>query len=309
MDNKVNYTVVGLFVVILCVALFAIVVWLSDWGKSQSWDHYVVYTKESVSGLLPQAQVNFNGVKVGQVQTIALNKNDPQQVRILLEVKKGTPINQSTVATLKSQGITGVTYVGLSATQATAPPIPVRPGHKYPAIASKPSLLATLSDTLQDSAKHITGLTENLNKVVDEKNQQAIALSLHNIKKITQMIVDNEQQFNQIMTRMNALSGNLAKASEQFPKTMQRVNETLQKLDTMSVTITATGKTMNHTLGDSRVLIENFQQQLMPETVNMLARMNSIASHVKLFTQQLQHNPSIIVRGKTPAALGPGETP
>ena len=115
MESKVNYTIVGLFVILLGIGLVAISFWLTEARHQKAYNPYLVFMGESVSGLSEQSSVLFNGVRVGYVKTITLDPENPQRVRLLLMISDETPINASTTATLMSQGITGLTYVGLKA--------------------------------------------------------------------------------------------------------------------------------------------------------------------------------------------------
>src|SRR3990167_10024623 len=113
MDTKVNYTIVGLFVILVGAIAVLLFLWLTSLKHRDVYDTYIVYMHEEVSGLNAQSAVRYNGVKVGYVESIRLNPKDPQQVVLTLKIKQGTPITTSTIATLKSEGITGVDYVGL----------------------------------------------------------------------------------------------------------------------------------------------------------------------------------------------------
>src|SRR5690606_22120300 len=115
MDTKVNYTVVGIFVILLCLMLVIFFLWLTSLQHREVYDTYIVYMHEEVSGLGTQGPVRYNGVKVGYVDSIRLNPQDPQQVVLKLKIRRGTPITTSTIATLVSEGITGIDYVGLKA--------------------------------------------------------------------------------------------------------------------------------------------------------------------------------------------------
>ncbi len=57
MDNKVNYALVGLFVVILSVLLLLSILWLSAGTQRKTLDTYQAYIEESVSGLNLKAPV------------------------------------------------------------------------------------------------------------------------------------------------------------------------------------------------------------------------------------------------------------
>lgn len=307
MDNKVNYTLVGLFVTLLVAAMIAIFIWLEDLNHRQDTVKYAVYMKESVAGLVPKAQVTFNGVKVGTVDSIQLNPHDPQQVRLILNVLANTPINQSTVAMLKSQGITGVTFVGLSATQRDAPPIKKQPGQEYPIIASKPSFLETLTDALQDVTTNIKNVSVSVQKLVDQENRQAITETLQNVKSVTANLVKNETRFNEIMMSTHSLTKNLAESSQNLPQTIKQLNQALVSLQRMANKITATGMTINSTMEGANSLMQNVSQQVVPQTTDMLQEINQTIRLINRLSAKLQRNPSMLLRGQQPALPGPGE--
>ena len=81
MEEKVNFAVVGAFVLVLSATLIGGVLWLSS-GKyySKVYDVYQTYMKESVSGLNLNASVRYRGVEVGRVQNITLAPGNVEQV-------------------------------------------------------------------------------------------------------------------------------------------------------------------------------------------------------------------------------------
>ena len=111
MDSKVNYTLVGLFVLVLGTALVAVGLWLGATRSEKDYVSYVAYVSESVSGLNTKAAVKYRGVDVGLVRDIALDRDNPERVRLLFDIVRGTPVKQDTVAVLATQGITGLAYI------------------------------------------------------------------------------------------------------------------------------------------------------------------------------------------------------
>ena len=99
MESKTNYTIVGVVVLILMAGLLSTGLWLSVGFNQKSYTNYTVYLHEAAAGLSEDAPVKFNGVQVGSVKEIKLNKNDPRQVEITLSIEEGTPITTSTSAT------------------------------------------------------------------------------------------------------------------------------------------------------------------------------------------------------------------
>ena len=103
MESKVNYTLVGLFVLVLGSALIGALVWLTAGRTAKVYDTYAAYMTESVSGLNLKAKVKYRGVDVGEVREIALDHDNPERVRLLLDIQRGTPVKVDTVAILATQ--------------------------------------------------------------------------------------------------------------------------------------------------------------------------------------------------------------
>ena len=154
MEPKVNYTLVGLFVALLGTALLAGVVWLSRTDYRGVYDRYYTYMTESVSGLSADSAVKYRGVDVGRVKEITLNPENPEEVRIALDLVRGTPVKVDTVAVLETQGLTGISTVNLTGGSRDAPPLAAKPGEKFLVIQSRPSFFfrldLALSRVLED---------------------------------------------------------------------------------------------------------------------------------------------------------------
>src|SRR3954463_15897109 len=115
MDSKVNYAAVGVFVIGLGAALVAPILWLAAGGElHKKVDLYQSLSNESVAGLNVNAPVKYRGVDVGKVKDIQLVPDNPQQVQIVYAIDRGTPIKADTIATLTTQGLTGIAFVELS---------------------------------------------------------------------------------------------------------------------------------------------------------------------------------------------------
>ena len=163
MSSKVNYTLVGLFVVIFAAIAVLLFFWLHYKGGRTVYNTYLMYVHDDVTGLSVQSPVRYTGVPVGYVNSVTLDSHNPQLVRILLKIKNGSPILTSTVATLSIQGITGAAYVALEATTDDAPLLKAKPGQAYPVIRSQPSLLNTITNALPEVADNLQTLSSRIN--------------------------------------------------------------------------------------------------------------------------------------------------
>jgi len=224
MEPRANYFIVGLFVIGLAAIAICSVLWLSA-SRHKISHTYLTYMDESVSGLSVQAPVKFNGVNVGFVSAIKLNSENPQQVRLLLNIEEGTPINQSTRATLMTQGITGVMFVGLTAGATTAPLLETQPGETHPVIPSEPSVLVELGTTLRKMTDDMRSISEGFNELLNDNNQKSIHNSLKNLDITLQNSQVTLQNFSQqvLPSMVNTMSrfDSMLNRAEPFVSTLQ----------------------------------------------------------------------------------------
>ena len=78
---------------------------------------------DDVSGLDAAGAVTYNGIAVGSVIGLRIFEDDPSKVFTIIEVDAATPVSTATIAQLQSQGVTGVAFISLSATDQVAAPI------------------------------------------------------------------------------------------------------------------------------------------------------------------------------------------
>jgi len=177
MEEKVNFAVVGVFVLLLSAAFIGGVLWLSS-GKSYrtSYDIYQTYMTESVAGLNLNAPVRYRGVEVGRVQKIKLAPGNVEQVQVTLAIKSGTPVKTDTVAILSTQGLTGIAFVDLRGGSRDSPALQAKGDEPYPVIDSGPSLMVRLDASLIDVAhtfKNAARLSEDLPQLVQRIQHSA----------------------------------------------------------------------------------------------------------------------------------------
>lgn len=292
MQTKINYAVIGLFVIILLGAIITIGSWLSFGLKRQPYKTYVTYMNESVAGLEGQALVKYNGVDVGYVSEIKLNYRNPQQVIIYMKIKQNTPISEGTKAMLMEQGLTGIAYIELRG-GINDKPLTVTTGHRYPIIRSAPSFFLQLDTTVQTLSNNIQSLTISMQKLLDKQNLQSIKQTLSNLDKVTTTISANSQQLDHSMKSLNVLLTNGAAASKNLPEVIQQLQKT-------SINI-------NKTMKQGNIAIEAFSNQILPKAYNTLQNIQSASSHIQGLSSELENNPAAILQGSQPRAYGPGE--
>lgn len=233
MESKVNYTLVGAFVLILTIALIIFITWLSAGLSTKHYKSFLVIMHESVAGLGVNSSVKYNGVNVGIIKKISLNDQNPEQVRLLLQIEEHTPITEGTTATLNSQGLTGITYLALQGSDSNLNPIPLIPGEKYPIIKSAPSLFLRLDTTLRDLNNNMNQITRDINGVLGGENPVLFRTILNNLSITSNHLAAQSK-------RLDAILINTARSTRAFPSlmntlTQQTLPSTNQVLNNLSI--------------------------------------------------------------------------
>ena len=148
MEPKVNYILVGAFVVLLGATILGAIFWLGKTDYRGIYDRYYVYTRESVAGLSVDSTVKYRGVDVGRVKQVILNPENAEEVRVTLDIVVGTPVKTDTQAVLVTQGLTGLVTLTLTGGSREAPLLAPIAGKAYPFIKTVPSLFGSLDGTL-----------------------------------------------------------------------------------------------------------------------------------------------------------------
>jgi len=114
MENKANYALIGMFVLIALTAVLGFAIWLSGFQFNKQYDVYEVAFEGGVSGLSQGSEVRFNGLGVGEVTSLAYDRENINLVLVDIQVTEGTPIDVNSLAQLTPLGLTGLNYIEIT---------------------------------------------------------------------------------------------------------------------------------------------------------------------------------------------------
>ena len=134
MEIRASYLLVGAVVLALVAGLAAFSVWLVKADIDGQGDPYQIAFAGSVTGLQQGSQVRYRGVPVGRVTDVRIDPERVEWVLVTVEIDRGTPIRQDTVASLEMQGITGIAFVQLRGGTQASPPLAATAGQTLPQI-------------------------------------------------------------------------------------------------------------------------------------------------------------------------------
>jgi phospholipid/cholesterol/gamma-HCH transport system substrate-binding protein len=308
MDTKVNYAAVGIFVIGLGAMLIGAILWLAAGGEvHRKIDLYQSLSTESVAGLNLNAPVKYRGVDVGKVRDIRLVPNNPQLVQLVYAIDDGTPIKTDTVATLTTQGLTGIAYIELSGGSPTAPPLVAKTSGEVPIIPTKPSLTARLEQVLTRVLASVDRTSQNLNGVFSDENKKALTVALDNIATLSRTLADRSDSIDAMLRNADRTMANAARVSAELDGTIARIDRAADSFDAMSRRVDETAAGANRTVTAVGTDVNRFTTETVPQLEDLMNDLSVLSASLRRLSEQTERNPKSLIFGKVPVEKGPGE--
>jgi phospholipid/cholesterol/gamma-HCH transport system substrate-binding protein len=305
MERKANYALVGLASLLLFIGMVIFVVWLARIQFSQKYELYDVLFQGPIMGLSEGGEVHFNGIKVGSVTKIALAKNDPTKVVARVNVTADVPIRVDSYATLEPQGITGVSYVQITAGTPSKALLRDTVGKDdIPIIPGKPGALSSL---LQGGGSVLQATLEAVNRVnrlLSDNNINNLTGAIGDIHAITAEARRRKQLFadaDTAVNNINAAALSLEKLSNTTndlvagdgKKTFQEANATLVEIKGAAA--------------DARALVaklqgptSDFATNGLPQLTAAVGSLQQTAESLRRLSDEIQQDPRALLT-KAPA--------
>jgi phospholipid/cholesterol/gamma-HCH transport system substrate-binding protein len=309
MDDKVNYALVGGFVLVLGALLVAGVLWLAaGLGGRQAMDAYQAVIQESVAGLSIDAPVKYLGVDVGKVARIEIDPQNSEQVRLHFLVKRGTPIKRDSVAVLKAQGLTGIAYIELSGGSAGSPPLLAGADGEIPTIPTKPSLSARLENVLSNVLANVDRVSNNLNAVLGPDNQAALKSTLADIATLAHTLAGQQAAISAGLADAAKAARLTARAGEQFEPTLARIASSAQAVERMAEVAGKASTRAGAAADAAATSAQQLGSETLPELARLMAELNQLSASLRQLSEQTTVNPNSLLLGKPAPQPGPGES-
>jgi len=315
MNNKVNYTLIGILVLFGLSMMFGFAYWMLKPSTDADTQKYLIYFNESVFGLNLDAPVKYRGITVGKVTRLRINPKNTEQVEVTVDILKSTPIKENTVAKLTAQGITGLTYINLTQGKNDAPPLRAKSGQKYPVIKTVPSFFehferslgnvsSELSSTLAKTQQllnqknqeeisrllqHSANIMNKIDKLLDEKTVAHFQQSMNNLDKITYKVDHLIPTIDRFILKSIAWEKDITKSFDSIKDTYVNMDKTMDNMAVSFSDSALTFEKMSHTINNT-----------MLESQNMMIDLESTL-------EELKRNPSDILYKKTEQRKAPGE--
>ncbi len=315
MENKSHAMAAGAFVLVVSALLVAMALWLMrDKGITQPFE---LSTRDTVTGLQPQAAVRFKGVSVGRVSEIGFDPDVAGNVLISIAVDSNTPLAPSTFATLSYQGITGLAFIqldddgqpqaSLAAGSSGVPRLPLRTSQLGELSAQVPELMAQVGE-----------MTQRMNQLLGDKNQQsfnqllgAAAASATSVNQLTQSLQQTlTQRVDPVLTTLPPLISQTSQAMQDIQDMGQNVSRTAKSLETTAERLNAPNGPLVRLAEGSGALahaVSAFGTATLPRVNRVSEDASRAARQLSRTVTNINDNPQSLIFGNGAVQPGPGE--
>ncbi|HPY96403.1 MAG TPA: MlaD family protein [Candidatus Cloacimonadota bacterium] len=312
MVSKAQKIRLGVFLLAGLFCLLVLVILIAGSKMMEKRDkYYIRYDNTSVSGLQVGGHVMYNGIKIGRIENIQIDKKDVTSVIVDLTVIQGTPIKENTEATLIAVGITGLKQIELTGGTNDAKNIPVgsfiKPGK---------SLFDNISDKAEVIANKVDAVLTNIIEITNKENQTNLEQTLANLKTISQDIkTPINNSLNNVETLTYELSRTLLKANQiledintitqsgkvnKIVDNLEVATNKLSDIDTKKLEneILETGKKLNETVNKANILmnrIDALVQKNSPDINATIENLRETIENLNEFSRQISDDPSMLI--------------
>ena len=262
METRANYATIGLFTLGVIVACFVFIYWLARYDESGARKPLRILIPGSVAGLAPGSQVLFNGIKIGEVNTLRINPENPNEVEAMVSVDPSEPIKADTKASLGIQGLTGIAYIELKGGSANLPNLLDQQG--IPTLTAQASGLQDLIATAQELVAKVNTAVDRVNGFIDTA-EPGLSASVKNVQTFTDALAANSDGVKEFMNNFGDLSKRIGSLSETLTGVVEKADKIISAIDPTKVADTLENiDTVTKRLSDSSdafpQIVANVQQ-------------------------------------------------
>jgi phospholipid/cholesterol/gamma-HCH transport system substrate-binding protein len=294
METKANYVLIGAFVLLAAGALALFTLWIAGNPLNRSYSDYDVIFEGPVNGLSEGGEVRFNGIKVGEVTTLRLDRDNPNNVIAHIRIESQTPVRTDSIAQLNFQGITGVTFIQILAGKPESDLLVAQDG-----VVPRIKTSRTLVDELFQGGQDLLGVSgdtiKRLNEMLSEDNLQHFSSTLRSLDIAAAKMAADGGMLDNANAALSQLGPTIA-ALEAAATSVEGAAASISgDVSTLSAEASAALDKVEPMLDQARmtlaglgIAVNQVNTQLTPSAARALSEVGNTAKDVQTMIVQLQ---------------------
>lgn len=295
-DSRVNYIVVGGFVLTMLVVAAVTIAFLQGLGGATD-SYYTVFGE--VPGLSKGTRVHYQGYAIGQVDDIVpIRPDGEQRFRVDLSIRRGWRIPTDSVVVLNA-GL--LASANLDIRQGSSRDA-LTPGSEIPSqppadiFRAFSGLAGQVAAIMEDDVQPIlTNLSDRVPGIVANVESFSERLS-ETGDRITEIVdEENVASLDRIVDNAESTSANLADLSGELRVTRRELDELLSRIDTV---IAENRDEVDESLADLRYALAAIARSVD----SLVQNLSGTTRNMNEFSRQIRANPGVLLRGASPPA-------
>ncbi len=324
-SNKINYLVVGSFVLIILIGLFVAVAWLTGrTGPTES--YHAVY--RNVTGVKFGSQVMYEGYPIGQVTAVTpVDQGGRMEFRIDFDVKEGWRLPDDSRAEIGASSLLSAISLNISAGSSLTA---LKPGDRilsreaanlFDVVATVASEIAEMAETnLKPLLEQLTRGGGVLTEILEDDGRVIIDRVRELVEDLALRAPEITDDFEIFANDLERLGSNLNRSADELnefltPENRNKVEGVLDHLDRAATSLDLLMIEANAMIGTTNDLLETNQEDVTTATNDLRYTAASISRYVESinhsldgaarnmyeFSRQIRQNPGVLLGGSAPA--------
>lgn len=285
-DQRVNYVVVGGFVLLVLAGLVVTIALLA--GRTGSVESYYTHFG-NVIGLNVGTQVLYEGYKVGQIEGIELVEREGERVyRVEMSVRSDLRIAEGSTVYPTAPGFLSAMVLDIRGADAEAT---LPPGSEIEGVPAA-DVVAALSDV----AGQFSQLTETTIAPMMEKLARSLPATAENLESLSGNAAsligpDNVERVGSILRNLDATTEEAATLIAELGETRAAVDRVLTRLDGI---VASSEEPIDQAVLDFQYSLESVARHI--DAVNH--NLEGMSRNMNEFSREIRQNPGVLLGGK-----------
>ncbi len=305
METRANHVLIGAFTLLVALLAVLFALWIGKYTSDMAFDQYDVVFKEAVTGLSKGGIVQYNGIAVGEVRDLSLDKRDPRKVIARIRVKADTPVKVDTKAKLAIVGLTGVAQIQLSGGTPRSERLKAQPGQARGVIVADTSAFQRLLESSEDIATTASDVLLRINRVLSDDNLVRVSQSLANIEAVTSVLFEERGDLGELIRNARDASARLQRTLARTETVMGKVDKDLasqlpdlvSKLDQTLTRLASASGQADSILRDNRDALSSLGNQGLSQVAPAMTELRGLIRDINRVVSKLERNPAGFVLG------------
>ena len=323
-SNKINYVVVGVFVIAMAVALVMTVVTLS--GSSGATDGYhAIY--RNVTGVKFGTQILYEGYPIGQVEDVTpVPQGGGMRFRVDLSVNEGWQIPSDSVAAIEAPGLLSAIVIAISEGGSISA---LKPGDRIESREAENlfNVMSSVAEQIKDIAINdlrpllatVNGTVATFGEILGDEGEALIAefgvlakelsarvpVIVGDVEELTGQLQltageldklfspNNRKTVEGVLAKADTAVGSFTEFAGELRETRSRLDQLLDSLDTMLVD---NKLDVERAIIDLRHVVDSVARHIDALNQNM----EGAARNMYEFSRQIRKNPGVLLGGTAP---------